>query len=443
MRKYFIVWLLAFLVMAAVPAFGADYHFSESVDNEISTGDISISLKEYGMDENGNLIPYENHVCVVPNQKVVKIVKIVNEGESAWIRVKGEFWNEGKLKPAEDCIMSGISEKWIRRGAYYYWKEPVKNLEELVFFNGIQIPQNWNEKEAELNFSVTVTAQAIQSAHFYPDFSSQDPWFGIPVEECIHTKHEWEKKGQEGNFGIVFKNGSEGFLKTGDDFFSGFDALMPGDRVSDSFILGNKTGKKLQIFFSSEILGEQPDAVKNLLSALVLTIKKGENLIYEGPLSGETLKKGILLAELSGNCREENVTYSLYMPETLQNESAMKQAKVRWIFSTRYTKNSSSHSDSSDPKPWKPEIMKEEMNPESSSREITYGKILIGGREYGGYLGQDFILSLFNRVLPKTGDERQFLGFWILGILVGGMGLCVLFAGKKKKRMGRKENSSE
>ena len=72
-------------------ALGAVRQFSTEVDNEVMTGDISISIQEYQWNEEGERVPYIDGKRVVPNEKAVKIVTIVNEAEPAWIRAKAEF----------------------------------------------------------------------------------------------------------------------------------------------------------------------------------------------------------------------------------------------------------------------------------------------------------------------------------------------------------------
>ncbi|MDO5551455.1 MAG: hypothetical protein Q4F76_09805, partial [Lachnospiraceae bacterium] len=76
---------------AVFPSFAATYQFSTEVDNTITTGDISITLDEYELDDYNNLIPYRDGKVVMPGQIVSKIVRITNESEPAWIRARAEF----------------------------------------------------------------------------------------------------------------------------------------------------------------------------------------------------------------------------------------------------------------------------------------------------------------------------------------------------------------
>ena len=167
---------------------GAVRQFSTEVDNEVMTGDISISIQEYQWNEEGERVPYIDGKRVVPNEKAVKIVTIVNEAEPAWIRAKAEFSGFAGTAGGE-AVLEGIPDGWIKCGAYYYWTRPAEKGEELLFFDHVRIPGDWSEEEGEKKFAIDVTAQAIQQAHFIPDFQSENPWFGIPIEQCLSLIH--------------------------------------------------------------------------------------------------------------------------------------------------------------------------------------------------------------------------------------------------------------
>ena len=47
---------------------GAVRQFSTEVDNEVMTGDISISIQEYQWNEEGERVPYIDGKRVVPNE---------------------------------------------------------------------------------------------------------------------------------------------------------------------------------------------------------------------------------------------------------------------------------------------------------------------------------------------------------------------------------------
>lgn len=106
---------------------------------------------------------------------------------------------------------------------------------------------------------------------------------------------------------------------------------MPGDTKASSFLLGNRSGRPVDIYFKTRVPGQAEDSIK-LLETMTLTIEKENMVIYEGPLHGKVLEEGLLLASLQGTGQEETIAFRVDMPKWLQNQSAMQKARVQWIF---------------------------------------------------------------------------------------------------------------
>lgn len=324
------------LIVGTCDVLAAVRSYSMETENHIFTGDVAISLEEYELDENGAEVPYRDGKQVVPGQTVDKIVKITNEAEPVWIRA--EALCRGAESTFEE-MAGGISEKWVRRGKYYYYTEPAASEEAICFFRTITIPAEWDEHEEGQTFYVEITAQAVQAANFTPDFSQEDPWFGIPVEACIHDRRRLSEGEEQEEYTVIFENGSEGFVKTGEDFFSNFRELMPGDRVKDSVEVGSRYSGKVDIWFRTDQL-EQTEEEKQLLQQLRLTVRNGEKQIYDGPLSGGDLESGILLAQGLGRGESRCLSYEIHMPEELNNFYAVRETGVKWIFRAEYRSSS-------------------------------------------------------------------------------------------------------
>lgn len=162
-------------------ALGAVRTYSIEVDNHIRTGDVDISLEEYELDAHGEEIPYRDEKVVVPGQRVDKIVKIRNQAEPVWIRAGVEYQAEYGQEEMSDRMLGGMDDRWLKAGAYFYYTEPVNTEETVCLFRNFTVPPEWDE--AENQFSLEVTAQAVQAANFVPDFQSESPWFGIPIEK--------------------------------------------------------------------------------------------------------------------------------------------------------------------------------------------------------------------------------------------------------------------
>lgn len=421
---------------AGFPSFAATYQFSTEVDNTITTGDISITLDEYELDDYNNLTPYRDGKVVMPGQIVSKIVRITNESEPAWIRAKAEFMSKDGINGL-GVSMLDVVNGWIYRSGYYYYTQSVDTGKDVIFFKQVQVPSTWDVSYSEKGFSIDVTAQAVQAVQFEPDFESDDPWFGIPIETCIHTDHELYQAGRNSEFAVVFENGSEGFIKIGDDFFKDFGAMMPGETMEDSFILGNQFFQTIGIGFRTEIPDGQSAEALKLLSDLILTITRGDEILYSGPLRADALQSGIMLAPSMEKGMEQTITYSIYMPEELQNASAMQQAKVRWIFSTEYTRTSRGGGEGSrdrDPNPPDTENRSNVPAPEAGSAPETPSPAI-----------QDMIPIVeainqaIHNTLPKTGDESIRVGVFLTAMFASGSGILLLRSRSRKHKGGQKE----
>lgn len=335
LRKIGIILTLAIALINVSSVYAATQTYSTEVENNISTGDIDISLNEYELDDSGNRVPYTDNKKVVPGDVVDKIVVITNNAEQAWIRAKVEYNTDDGIENMSDDMLDGISDTWKKCGDYFYYTKPVDKEKSIDLFTKVKIPTEWTEKYENKGFSIGITAQAIQSVHFTPNFNSDEPWFGVPIEKCIHTNHDIYRVDSKDGFSVVFENGSEGFIRLGDDFFKNFNALMPGDIVTESVIYGNNVGRKISISFATDIPEQDEDSLK-LLKDLKLIIKNNDVEIYNGDLGAESLKGGIVIGSEINKGYRGTLNYTIEMPKELQNASAMQKAKVKWIFRTEY-----------------------------------------------------------------------------------------------------------
>lgn len=324
MFKRFIWIAIALSVATTCPVYAAS--FQTEVTNNIQVGDISIRLDEYELDEAGKEIPYENDKTVIPGQEVDKIVRITNQANEAWIRAKLEYQMDDGMKGLSDACVTLSSDDWIKCGEYYYYKKPVPRDTGVDFINRVEVPYQWDESNSEKGFSVIVTADAVQTANFTPDFTGNDPWFGTLVETCVHTTFTKPQDINTQNFTVTFKNRSEGFVRIGDDFFSNWGQLMPGDTVSDKVQLKNTYGRSVTIYFQTETI-----ASDELLKAIHLEIRNKDKIIYSGTMDG-AVKDGVELAYLRRGDTAE-LTYTLSVPAELNNKYAMMATKTKWIFS--------------------------------------------------------------------------------------------------------------
>ena len=91
-----------------------------SVTSHIVTGDVHIGIQEFTrinkIEKN-----YTDPGTILPGMKISKIPRIINKGMPCWIRARLIFSNKrDSVEGLDESNIKGISEKWIKKGDYYY-----------------------------------------------------------------------------------------------------------------------------------------------------------------------------------------------------------------------------------------------------------------------------------------------------------------------------------
>lgn len=327
----------AFMLGTAIPVTTFATEYQTDVISTIKTGDISIHLQDYEIGKNGKEKIYEDKKLILPGQTISKITRITNEGNSAWVRIKPEWQGDEALGLSLDMI-GGISDDWKQIGDYFYYTKSLEVGESVDFGKTISFPPEWTEAVSDQSFYLYMQVDAVQKANFTPNWNADDPWFGTVIEQCSHTIHPVSTQGNQ-QFSVSFEGGAEGLVRMGDDFFSNLGDLMPGDHLSETIKIGNNYSQPVSLYFSAD----QIDST-DILSKITLEIKNDSDQIYLGPLSNP-IDKQLLGTYSRGDTSD--FTFTISLPADLKNNDALKEAKVRWIFSAEVKPSGSSGSGNS------------------------------------------------------------------------------------------------
>ena len=415
----------AFMFGTFMPRTVLATEYQTDVISTIKTGDISIHLQDYERGKNGKEKIYEDKKLILPGQTISKITRITNEGNAAWVRIKPEWRGDEALDLSLDMI-GGISTDWKQMGDYFYYTRPLEVGESVDFGKTISFPPEWTEAVSDQSFYLYTQVDAVQEANFTPNWESTDPWFGTVIEQCSHTVHPISAKGNQW-FSISFEGGAEGLIHIGDDFFSNFGDLMPGDKLSETIKVGNNYSQPVSLYFSADQMEDNAD----ILNKITLEIKNGSDLIYSGPLSSP-IDKQLLGTYSKGDTSD--FTFTISLPADLKNDDALKEAQVKWIFSAEVKSSGSSnggkgsHSGSitSDQEHGPGINPTEKPSEESDSTNPS---------EPSPIPDMPFDLKV-----PDTGDH---FAYGAMGLaLIGAIGITV-FAIKKSKEEGKKEDDEK
>ena len=305
--------------MSTVPAYAQS---EVSVINHIGIGNVNIELTKSSLDKDGRKTAFDDEQVVVPGQTVDEIVEVNNLANDAWIRMKVTF-DGSEIQGLDDSLLS-ISDNWIKRGEYYYYTKPVDRGDSAEFMENVKIPTTWDESLSDQKMELHFTADAVQIKNFTPDFDSEDPWFGTVIERSITD--EYIIPGEKHDlFSVAYEGGAAGLVKVGDDFFSNWGDLMPGDVVSDEVTVANRYAKPVSIYFRTETIADD-----KFLKELNLQIKCEDKVLYDGSMAGEITNKVLLGTLKKGETK--HLTYTLTVPAWLDNPYAMSKTETKWIF---------------------------------------------------------------------------------------------------------------
>ena len=123
---------------------------------------------------------YPSGSKVTPGQTITFIPKVENIGIDCYLRVKIDYVNDDT-----DFLeyVTAFPEVLEKHGEYYYLKRVFKAKETLSLFNTIKIPEDVESRIADNKVRLEITAEAIQTEGFEPDYSLEDPWKGVIPEK--------------------------------------------------------------------------------------------------------------------------------------------------------------------------------------------------------------------------------------------------------------------
>lgn len=300
---------------------------SVSVTSEGKLGAVDISYVDDAKEPTGPVLPgYEMELNG----------SVVNNAEPCWIRVKVEYdaqfdgaesqkSSDGveKFGFDESCI-NLANDNWKRIGDYYYYPSVVNNNEKIDFVKSVKTPVEWGNETKDVTFSTYYTAEAVQAKNFTPDFNSDDPWYGTVIQSFDTSDYKLKEAGNA-QFEIVCDNSAKELVAVGDDFFSNWENMMPGDTLTGELTISNKMEVPVKMYFNTKTTGEE-----SLLSKLHMVIKNNDKVVFDNAMISD-VDPEVLLQEYKAGASSK-MTYELTIPKELDNAYALKELKAVWTF---------------------------------------------------------------------------------------------------------------
>lgn len=151
-------------------------------------GKVDIELHEYEVDKDGKEIPYNADRQVLPGDVVSKIPRITNVADPCHIRVRWEYTNDSEEEGLSDKNIGGMTDDWIQKDGYYYYKKVLENKESVDMFKTVSFPAEWTEAHSLQRMDIPIVVEAIGLEDATPDYEKQDPWGGEPARTVTPVK---------------------------------------------------------------------------------------------------------------------------------------------------------------------------------------------------------------------------------------------------------------
>ena len=291
----------------------------------LSTGKVDIRLEELAQERYGGVIEKVD----MPGMEISKIPRISNGATDCYVRALVEFsGGEESGRTLDVADLYGISDDWVRQGDYYYYKKILKSGESTDLFQGIRIPDDWEQTpEADGDWEVRVQVDAVQAAHMEPDFHAEAPWESggrtvtieaARMEEPLLTEETMEIRT------VLVDETARQLLARPEDFIGDFGTFLPGDTRERLVQLENRTDKARSLYFRVEAGEEWMDQMD-----LTVTVTEDgqESIRWEGKLTDAQWKEYRQICRLSPG-ESGQLAIELSLPGELGNRYSARSGEA-------------------------------------------------------------------------------------------------------------------
>ena len=294
----------------------------------LSTGKVDIRLEELVQGPEG-ISSWTDQIAVMPGMEISKIPRISNGAADCYVRALVEFsGGEESGRTLDVADLYGISDDWVRQGDYYYYKKILKSGESTDLFQGIRIPEDWEQTpEADGDWEVRVRVDAVQAAHMEPDSYAEAPWESggrtvtieaARMEEPLLTEETMEIRT------VLVDETARQLLARPEDFISDFGTFLPGDTRERLVQLENRTDKARSLYFRVEAGEEWMDQM-NL--TVTVTADGQESIRWEGKLTDSQWKEYRQICRLSPG-ESGQLAIELSLPGELGNQYSARSGEA-------------------------------------------------------------------------------------------------------------------
>lgn len=299
---------------------------------------------------------YETAVQVYPGNTIKDIVHIKNTGTSACVvRVKvDKAWGtrreeDGKLiidssVSTDNILISFNNATWVYddKSGYFYYNSVLypEQLTSEPLFDSFHITKETDNHYADLTADILINLECLQATE-----DAVSVWDKLPDDFQNMPSGYNKPKPTKVNYIGIDKGFS--FEALDNDLFYNFKQLLPGETRNQLIEVANISTRKTEIFLRADSISiptdeKQQQLVEKMLREYAsIKIYNGEILIYEGPVSGDSMKQDISLGVFEPGAYKE-LSVQLQMDTAMGNQYQDLWGAVTWIWSAQEDDNGQS-----------------------------------------------------------------------------------------------------
>lgn len=345
-RKSLIILEVFFLIMMSVSGIYALTKDTNIVEKTFNKNGVSIQLQEYTLNSENKEIQYNNeNKNVVPSEEISLVPKVFNMGVDCYIRAKVTLLNRRENVEYSDFI-KGVSDNWEKHGEYYYYNSVVSTGSMIEVFNKVKIPSEISNDNQDASLKLHILVEAVQAKNFKPDYTLENPWQGIEIEDSDESIYSVEGNTGLTKVSVKFENNSENDIFINEDFFENFANVLPGDVLKEEIQIKNNTSNSSEYSLNitkDKLTNEEKELLKRI--TFRITNNKGK-VIFEGNL----LENDTIALGKYSKGETDSLIFEITIPEDAKNMFEILKSKIHWNFTASYDENSATHGIANNPK---------------------------------------------------------------------------------------------
>ena len=286
-----------------------------TTETGISTGAVDIEIKEY---KGNDQLFDEDGFYVMPGDEIVLITRVNNLGVDCYLRAKIEYIINNEVFSEVDYIEGNYSS-WNKNGDYYYYDSIFSEKSSIDLFNKVTIPNLTSEYYGK-TVVVRITVEAIQAKNFNGN------WNSVDIRKSIDRAYDIDYKGESS---IIYDDNTNQHITIDSNFFNKLGNMLPGDSMSESIVLLNKSNSNNEYYLSIDYDSLTDEEIA-LLQKIRLLIKRqnGEVLVDSNLGNKNKYKLGIYNIG-----KGDTFKIVVNMPVDVNNDFSKLYTKVKWNFS--------------------------------------------------------------------------------------------------------------